>query len=132
MNGLQQGNCVINLPHLWHPPRALSVGSYGKSHYEKINCGAEPAERPSVTSSMFQAKGNRLYVSSVNSACTDCHFCFNHSFRFAVLRWSKGWFLFFSTMSVNFYGPYCHVQMAFIINKVGDLANFCILVFHEA
>lgn len=80
------GNCVINLPHLWHPPRALGVGSYGASHYEKTDCGREPAECPSVTSLMFQGKGNHLYVSSVNSACTENHSCFNQSFRFAVLR----------------------------------------------
>lgn len=86
MNGLQQGNCVINLPHLWHPPRALSVRSFEESYYEKTNCGTEPAECPSVTSLMFQGKGDDLYERSVNSACTDSPRCFNQSFRFAVLR----------------------------------------------
>lgn len=113
MNGLEQCNCVINLPHLWHPPRALSVGSYGESHYEKTDCGREPAEYPSVTSLMFQGKGNHLRVSSVNQART-------HTATFALIRHldlqysgschlKYSFCFFFSSTSVDFCGQCCHV-----------------------
>lgn len=124
MNGLQQGNCIINLPHLRHLPPALCAGSYRESHYEKINCSREPAECPSVTSLMFQHKSNHLRVCNVNSG-THSLCCFTQSFRFAVFRQMllTVWFLFFSSILVDLCGPCCHIFMPFIMNKVDDLAH---------